>query len=277
MSNKGFELEISSENIKTKKFSWNSSLNLFRNINKIEKLPSSFTQYNRDWVRLEEGYPMYSFWLYKQLYVDPQTGNAVYDDSRTNDGVITTDDRQIVGDVWPKLTGGLQNTLRYNNFELSFLFNFSYGNQVFNMNRYFQEHAGNRGTQWSLQASMLDRWTKPGDVTDIPRITNVQNADGSFNHNYESSRFLEDGSYIRLRNIALAYYLPKNIIGRIKLKNVKIYANATNLLTFTRYSGADPEVNVAGDYSNGVGTVQGLDFSTPPHPRTVIFGINITF
>jgi TonB-linked SusC/RagA family outer membrane protein len=277
ISNKGFEFEVTTENIKTKTFSWNSTLNVFRNKNNIEKLPSSFTQYNRDWVRLEEGYPMYSFWLYKQLYVDPQTGNAVYDDSRTNDGVITTDDRQIVGDVWPKLTGGLQNTLRYKDFEFSFLLFFSYGNDVFSMNRYFQEHAGSRGTSWSLLASMLDRWTKPGDVTDIPRITNLQNADGSYNHNYESSRFLEDGSFLRLRNISLAYHLPKNLVAKVGLKNIKVYANATNLLTFTNYSGADPEVNVAGDYSGGVGTVQGLDFSTPPHPRTIVFGINLIY
>lgn len=277
MSNKGFEFEIFSENIKTKTFSWNSSLNLFKNVNKIEKLPASFTQYNRDWVRLEESYPMYSFWLYKQLYVNPQTGNAVYDDSRTQDGIITTDDRQIVGDVWPKLTGGLQNTLRYKGFELSFLFFFSYGNDVFNMNRYFQEHAGNRGTQWSLLASMLDRWTKQGDITDIPRITNVQNADGSFNHNFESSRFLEDGSYLRLRNLSFSYNLPKDFVSKAGLRNVKAYINTTNLLTFTNYSGADPEVNVAGDYNGGAGTVQGLDFSTPPHPRTIVFGINITY
>jgi TonB-linked SusC/RagA family outer membrane protein len=277
MSNKGFEIEISSENIKTGTFHWNSSLNLSRNVNRIEKLPSSFTQYNRDWVRLEEGYPMYSFWLYKQLYVDPQTGNAVYDDSRTNDGKITTDDRQIVGDIWPKLTGGVYNSLKYKQLELSFLFNFSYGNEVFNMNRYFQEHAGNRGTQWSLQASMMRRWQNQGDQTDIPRITNVQNPDGSFNHNYESSRFLEDASYIRLRNVSLSWHLPENITSGIGLNRVRVYVNATNLLTFTKYSGADPEVNVAGDYNGGVGTVQGLDFSTPPHPRTIVFGINITY
>ncbi|MDR0658411.1 MAG: TonB-dependent receptor [Mediterranea sp.] len=277
MSNKGFEIEIGSENIKTGKLGWNTSLNLFRNVNRIEKLPSSFTQYNRDWVRLEEGYPMYSFWLYKQLYVDPQTGNAVYDDSRTGDGKITTDDRRIVGDIWPKLTGGLYNSLRYKQVELSFLFNFSYGNEVFNMNRYFQEHAGNRGTQWSLQASMMRRWQNPGDRTDIPRITNVQNPDGSFNHNYESSRFLEDASYIRLRNVSLSWHLPKNILAKAGLNQLRVYVNATNLLTFTEYSGADPEVNVAGDYNSGVGTVQGLDFSTPPHPRTIVFGFNVTY
>lgn len=275
MSNKGFELEINSQNIRKTDFEWSTSINLSHNANKIEKLPVSFTQYNRDWVRLEEGYPMYSFWLYKQLYVDPQTGNAVYDDSRTKDGKITTDDRQIVGDAWPDFTGGLRNTFRYKNFDLSILFYFSVGNDVFNMNRYFQEHAGSRGVSWSLQKSMMDRWTKPGDITDIPRVTTLANADGSYNHNFESSRFLEDGSFIRLRNVSLGYTLPRFMVAKAGLQRVKLYANATNLLTFTGYSGADPEVNAAADFSNA--TVQGLDFSTPPHPRTFVIGINITY
>lgn len=218
---------------------------------------------------------MYSFWLYKQLYVDQQTGNAVYDDSRTKDGKITTDDRQIVGDAWPDFTGGLRNTFRYKNFDLSILFYFSVGNDVFNMNRYFQEHAGSRGVSWSLQKSMMDRWTKPGDITDIPRVTTLANADGSYNHNFESSRFLEDGSFIRLRNVSLGYTLPRFMVAKAGLQRVKLYANATNLLTFTGYSGADPEVNAAADFSNA--TVQGLDFSTPPHPRTFVIGINITY
>ena len=275
MSNKGFEFEISSTNISKKDFEWTTSFNISRNKNLIEKLPSSFTQYNRDWVRLEQGYSMYSFWLYKQLYVDPQTGNAVYDDSRTKDGKITTSDRQIVGSAFPDYYGGLNNSIRYKNFDFNFFIYFSQGNQVFNMNRYFQEHAGSRGTSWSLLESQMRRWQKPGDITDIPRITTLANADGSYNHNYESSRFMEDGSFIRLRNVALGYSLPRQLLSRIGIQRLRVYVNATNLLTLTNYSGADPEVNTAQDYANS--TVQGLDFSMPPHPRTINFGINLTF
>ncbi|WP_420153305.1 SusC/RagA family TonB-linked outer membrane protein [Siphonobacter sp.] len=275
MSNKGFEFQITSVNISSNKLEWTTSFNVAHNVNTIEKLPISFTQYNRDWVRLQEGQPMYSFWLYKQLYVDPQTGNAIYDDSRTKDGKITTDDRQIVGNAWPAYYGGLRNSFRFNNFDFSFFFYFSQGNKVFNMNRYFQEHAGSRGTSWSLLASQMRRWQQPGDVTDIPRVTILPNADGSYNHNFESSRFLEDASFIRLRSVALGYSLPTAILSKVRLQQARLYVNATNLLTFTKYSGPDPEINTAQDYANA--TVQGLDFSMPPHPRTVEVGLNLTF
>lgn len=275
MSNKGFELEITSTNISTKDFTWTTAFNISRNKNVIEKLPASFTQYNRDWVRLEQGYSMYSFWLYKQLYVDPKTGDAVYDDSRTKDGKITVNDRQILGSAFPDYFGGLNNQLRYKNFDLNFFLYFSQGNEVFNMNRYFQEHAGSRGTSWSLLQSQMRRWQQPGDVTDIPRVTTLANADGSYNHNYESSRFLEDGSFIRLRNVSIGYTLPQALISRIGIQQLRVYVNATNLFTITDYSGADPEVNTAQDFTNQ--TVQGLDFSMPPHPRTINFGINLTF
>lgn len=275
MSNKGFELEINSKNISRKDWSWSSSFNISHNKNLIEKLSTSFSQYSRDWVRLEEGYPMYSFWLYKQLSVDPQTGNAIYDDSRTGDGKITTDDRQIVGDAWPDFTGGLRNDLTYKNIDLSFFFYFSVGNDVFNMNRFFQEHGGVRGTNWSLLKSQMNRWQKPGDITDIPRASTVSNPDGSKNNDYQSSRFLEDGSFLRLRNVSIGYTFPERIVAKAGITRLRIYANATNLWTLTNYSGADPEGNTAADQTNG--TVQGLDFAIPPQPRQIVFGVNLTF
>jgi TonB-dependent starch-binding outer membrane protein SusC len=274
MSNKGFELEISSVNIKKSRFGWNTTFNLTHNKNEITKLESSFSQYNRNWVRLEEGYPIYSFWLYKQLHVDPQTGNAVYEDV-TKDGRITSDDRQIVGNAWPKFYGGLKNSFTLRNFDLSAFVYFSYGNKVLNMNRYFQENGGQRGINWSMSNSMMDRWQNPGDITDIPRSYTLANPDGSFNHNFESSRFMEDGSFVRLRNVSLGYNLPKKSLSGTGISNARVYINATNLYTLTNYSGPDPEVNTAANFSNG--TVQGLDFSVPPQPRTFIFGVNVTF
>ena len=275
MSNKGFEFQINSTNIKKKNFQWTSSFQISHNKNLVEKLPISFSQYSRDWVRLQEGYPMYSFWLYKQLYVDPQTGNAVYDDSQTKDGKITTSDRQIVGNAWPDFTGGFRNTIRYKNFDFSAFIYFSVGNDVFNMNRFFQEHGGVRGTNWGLLASQMRRWQKPGDITDIPRASTVANPDGSFNNDFQSSRFLEDGSFTRLRNLTIGYTLPKNIASRLYLSKLRFYASATNLFTITGYSGADPEGNTAADQTNG--TVQGLDFAIPPQPRQFLFGFNLTF
>ncbi len=274
MTNKGFELEISSTNIKGKDFQWSTTFNISHNQNKITKLASAFTQYNRNWVRLEEGKPMYSFWLYRQLYVDPQTGNAVYEDVN-KDGKITSDDRQIIDNASPKFYGGLKNTFKYKDFDLSVFVYFSSGNKVFNMNRYFQENGGSRGVNWSMGGEVSKRWLKPGDITDIPRTTTLANADGGYNHNFESSRFLEDGSFIRIRNVSLGYNIPKQKLAAVGIQQARIYLNTTNLLTFSKYSGPDPEVNTAANFTSG--TVQGLDFSVPPQPRSFIFGINVTF
>lgn len=274
MRNTGFELEISSLNIRKSNFSWNTSFNLTRNKNEITKLESSFSQYNRNWVRLEEGFPMYSFWLYKQLYVDSQTGNAVYEDVN-KDGKITSDDRQIVGSAWPDFYGGLKNSVTWRNIDLSAFVYFSYGNKVLNMNRYFQENGGQRGINWSMSKSMMNRWQNPGDITDIPRSYTLANADGSFNHNFESSRFMEDGSFLRLRNLSLGYNFPRRKLAGTGMSHARLHINATNLWTLTRYSGPDPEVNTAANFANG--TVQGLDFSVPPQPRTFVFGFNVTF
>jgi len=273
MSNKGVEFQISTKNIQKKDFNWETSFNIAHNANLIERLPVSFSQYDRDWVRLEEGKPMYSFWLYKQLYVDPQTGNAVYDDVN-DDSKITVADRQIVGDAWPDFTGGLRNAFRWKNIDLSLFFYFSVGNDVFNMNRFFQEHGGMRGTNWGLLKSQMDRWQKPGDVTDIPKASTLANADGSSNNGFASSRFLEDGSFLRLRNVSLGYTFPKKLVAKAGIERLRIYVNATNLFTITGYSGADPEGNTAADYTHG--TVQGLDFAIPPQPRQVVFGASLT-
>ena len=273
MSNKGVEFQITTKNIQKKDFNWETSFNIAHNANLIERLPVSFSQYDRDWVRLEEGKPMYSFWLYKQLYVDSQTGNAVYDDVN-DDSKITVADRQIVGDAWPDFTGGLRNAFRWKNIDLSLFFYFSVGNDVFNMNRFFQEHGGMRGTNWGLLKSQIDRWQKPGDVTDIPKASTLANADGSSNNGFASSRFLEDGSFLRLRNVSLGYTFPKKLVTKAGIERLRIYVNATNLFTITGYSGADPEGNTAADYTHG--TVQGLDFAIPPQPRQVVFGASLT-
>ena len=274
MSNKGVELEINSTNIENRDFKWTSSFQISHNKNLVEKLPISFSQYSRDWVRLQQGSPMYSFWLYKQLYVDPKTGNAVYEDVN-KDGKITTADRQIVGNAWPTFTGGLRNTLTYKGLDLSFFFYFSVGNDVFNMNRFFQEHGGVRGTNWGLLKSQMRRWQKEGDITDIPRASTVVNSDGSYNNDFQSSRFLEDGSFLRLRNLTIGYTLPSRVLAKAGLSKIRLYASATNLFTVTKYSGADPEGNTAADQTNG--TVQGLDFAIPPQPRQIVFGANLTF
>lgn len=266
MSNRGFEFTVTSVNMASKNIHWTTSINLARNKNRIEKLSTPINQYNRDWVRMQEGYPMYSFWLYKQLNVDPQTGDAVFEDVN-NDDVITVADRQILGDTWPDLFGGINNTFQVFKFDLGIFFNFQVGNDVFNLNRFFLESGGTRDANRSLHKNQLKRWQNPGDITEVPRVTTIGN-----NYRLEqNSRFLEDGSFLRLRTVSLGYTIPSSITKKIFISSARIYFQGTNLFLLKSYIDPDPEVNVAGNNQN----VQGLDLGTPPQPRIIEFGINI--
>lgn len=266
ISNKGYEVSIFSNNIRKKDFSWTTSFNISGNKNKVEKLATPINYYNRDWVRIQEGYSLYSFWLYKQQYVDPQTGAAVFEDV-VKDGAITVADRQILGSAIPKLFGGLTNNLRYKDFDLGVTFTYQYGNKVFNLNRFFGEGGGTRDANRILFASQLDRWQKPGDITDVPRVT-------AYGNNYtleQNSRFLEDGSFIKFSALTFGYSLPRSIVSKAHFQNIRLYFVGSNLFWIKKYTGPDPESNVTAAQN-----VQGLDLGTAPQPRAIQFGINVT-
>jgi hypothetical protein len=229
---------------------------------------------------LRKGYAVNSFWLYRQLYVDPQTGNAVYDDADKS-GSITAADREIVGNALPKYTGGLTNTLSYKQFDLGFFFYFQQGNKIMNMNDFFMVHGGTQANI-GFVPRQLERWQKPGDKTDIPRMTtystNPAQNDGAAN-NYGgnvaslSSRYLEDGSFLRLKTLSVGYTFPAGAVRRLKLYSARAYVQATNLFTVTNYPGLDPEVSSQGNNQN----TAGYDWATVPQPRTIQVGLNVTF
>lgn len=257
ISNKGYEVTIRSENVRGKAFTWNTSFSIAGNANRVDKLPVPITEYNRDWIRMQQGYSMYSFWMYKQLSVDPKTGAAVFQDVN-DDGAITVADRQIVGNALPKFYGGIYNSFTYKGFDAAIQFNYQYGNKVLNLNRFFGEGGGTRDANRVLFASQLKRWQKAGDVTDVPRLTSVGN-----NYKLEqNSRFIENGSFLRLQSLTIGYTFKKKY---------RVYASGTNLWLLTKYTGADPESNVSATQ-----TVQGIDLGTPPQPRSFQFGLNVT-
>jgi TonB-dependent starch-binding outer membrane protein SusC len=282
VSNKGFEITVHSVNIDTKSFNWTTDFNLSTNKNKIEKLASdiSLGASGRNISILREGYSVNSFQLYKQLYVDPQTGNAVYDDVN-KDGLITSADRQIVGNALPDYTAGLTNILTYKNFDLNIFIYVQHGNKIMNMNDFFMIHGGTQNNI-GFVPRQLERWQKPGDITDIPRLTKYSGdptVNGGSANNYGgnvaslSTRYLEDGSFIRLKNISLGYTIPASITSKIHISKLRAYVSATNLLTFTNYKGLDPEIS---SQSNNQNTA-GYDWATVPQPRTIQAGLNVTF
>ena len=265
ISNRGVELAVNAEIIKKKDFSWNSSLNFSYSRNKIDRLPTPVNVYSRNWLRMEEGSNLFAFWLYKQLYVDPQTGAPVYEDVN-EDGQITAADRQLIGTAVPPVFGGFSNEFRFKQFDLNILFSFQQGNSVYTLYRFFAANGGSRAIR-ALYTSEANYWKQPGDITDVPRPS-------IDNYSIENtSRLLEDGSFIRLKFLTLGYNLPGTLINKIGLSKARIYAQGTNLLLLTNYHGPDPEANVSDADQN----VQGLDWGSPPQPRVFQLGVNLTF
>jgi len=263
ISNKGFEFAISTLNIKNNNFTWRTEFNISQNTNNVDKINADIPFAGRDLIRIQQGKPLYSYWLYKQLGVDPQTGDAVFEDIN-KDGKITADDRQIIGSIWPKYFGGLTNSFSYKNIDLSVFFTFSFGNKIWNHNRMLGETGGTLDANRVLLATQLDRWTTPGQITDVPRLTDANYA------RQENSRFLEDGSFVRLRSLNLGYTFPNSISSKLHIQKLRVFASGSNLLLFTPYKGADPESNIGQD------NIQGYDYGVPPQPRAFQFGINLS-
>jgi len=265
VSNKGYEIGINSYNIRNGEFRWQTNFNISGNVNKVTKLATPIYQYNRNWIIMQQGSPMYSFWLYKQLYVDPKTGASVFQ-GEVN-GTLPVSARQVLHNAMPKFFGGINNTFSWRGIDLSILFSYEYGNYTYNLNKFFGEGGGTRDANRVLFADQLNRWQKPGDITSVPRET----AYGLSYTTDQNNRFLEDGSFIRLKALNIGYTLPARISSKAKLTTVRVYFAATNLWLLTKYTGPDPEANVT-----GIQTIQGLDLGTPPQPRTVQFGLNVT-
>jgi len=273
ISNTGVELLLSSENVRTTDFRWNTTFTISHNKNIVEKINNPITG-SYGMYRTEQGFPLYSIWVYNYLGVDPQTGNARFEDV-TGDGKITADDRKIVGDAWPDFEGAFKNTFSYKAFDLNLNLVYKSGNHLFNYTALFLEAGGTRGVTRSIQKSALNYWKKPGDTNVLPRPTSVRNADGSLNYEGNTSRFFEDASFIRLRDVTVGYTLPKELLSKLKINNARLYLTGSNLFTITKYTGPDPETNSAGDSANGL--VQGLDFNGVPQTKSLNLGINVTF
>jgi len=284
IENKGFEFTLGSD-FKLKDLKWEVGLNFSSNKNKVLSLPGSEVKYsnvpgglvNKDPTQiLQVGSPVGSFYgyVFDGLYqsgdniieTGKQPGDLKYRDisgpQGSPDGKIDANDRTIIGNPNPKFSIGFSNNLNYKNFDLSFMFLGVFGNDVYNFTR--MELDGLYGKSNTL-ADVLNRWTPENTNTDIPRA-NGTHAIAS------STRWVEDGSFIRLKDLSLGYNLPKQVISKIGIDAMRISLSGQNLLTFTSYSGYDPEVSTS--YSN---LNQGLDYESYPNIKSYTLGINIQF
>lgn len=267
MSNKGIELNLQSKNM-INDFKWNTSFNISFNRNKLVSLdlqqiyPEARTVdvVNDYAVRNEPGRPMGSFFGYISDGVNPETGELIYRDIN-QDGKVSSTDRTYIGDPNPNFTFGLTNDFSYKNFNLSVFIQGTQGNDIFNASRMDSEGMYDGKNQTTR---VLQRWRVPGQHTEVPKA--------SFNM-LNSTYFIEDGSYLRVKNVSLSYNVKGAFLNRLGINRLQPFISATNLFTLTKYKGMDPEVNQYGNSS----TVQGVDWGTYPQSKSYVVGLNLEF
>ncbi|MFB3387441.1 SusC/RagA family TonB-linked outer membrane protein [Flavobacterium sp. LAR06] len=283
IDNKGLEVGISTVNYRTDKFTWNTSLNLAYNKQEIVSLADnvkiistntsnpSGTVSGQEFTRLEPGKEMGVLYGYKYAGVvktgetyAPQPlskpGDPKFEDLN-GDGAITAADRTYLGNSTPHFIAGLNNDFRYRNFDINIFFQGAFDYSVYNMTDMVGES--------STSTDALNRWVAgTNENTDIPRDGYYKSKYGS----YVNSKFVEEASYLRLKNISIGYTIPESALKQAKfIDSIRLYAIGQNLATFTNYSGNDPEIN--GHSGNNLGG--GIDFNSFPASRTFILGIKV--
>jgi len=277
IQNKGFEFQIATKNIVNKDIEWSSDLNFYMNRGKVLDIVGTtiyggpiFPSNIYYTSIVQAGLPLGSFYGKYSQGVDPATGMIKYLQGSGGDSL------GIIGNANPKFSYGFTNSVRYKNFTLNVFLQGVYGNQIFDATRILSEAMSNGQNE---SATVLKRWEKPGDITNMPKSTL-----NDLSNVYPSSRFLENGSYVRVKSLTLSYNIPRSLISKIKLSSCSVYVTGENLLTFTKYSGFDPEVSAFSNSSANQqnsntdrNTAPGVDYGTYPQSRDFIVGLKLTF
>ncbi|QEC69402.1 TonB-dependent receptor [Panacibacter ginsenosidivorans] len=274
LKNKGVEFSINTTNISSKNFKWTSTLNFGANKNKITNLGGQVL--GTDVNKAKEGQPLGVFFTKEFAGADPNNGDALYylntvkedgsiDHSTTNDYNAAQD--VVVGNPNPDFIYGFGNTVSYKGIDLDVLLQGVYGNQIYNNGGQYMSASGSNGFD-NQTTDQLGYWDKPGDISMVPE-PRMFYANGT----NPSSRYISNGSYLRVKAVTLGYNLPSKLMNHLKIEKARIYIRAQNLFTITNYKGWDPEVNADWSVSN---INQGQDFYSAPQLKTIVFGINIS-
>ncbi len=272
--NRGYEFAISSKNIKNKSFTWTTDFNLSFNKSKITDLYQGQDIITTPTI-FRVGLPRDEYYLYQSAGVNPANGNPLfikangqmvqgnipnttyynYDPKNPGDlstvANLTSSDRKPSGTYAPKYFGSLNNIFTYKNFDLTLYFVFSGGNKILDSDRasFLTDNSFENGS-----VEVLNRWTTPGQITDVPRLYS-----GGSSFHTASTAYLESGNFIRAQQFKLGYAFPATLINHIKINRLHIYAAADNAFLITKYKGLDPELSAGGN----------------PRPRTITFGLNV--
>lgn len=293
MTNSGVDLNITSRNIMTARFKWNTTFIFSHYKNRLDKLINEESSingrvyYDRFTItHTTPGYAVGSFWGLKtdglfrtQEDLDnamTQFGYTVSEDQTwlgdvrfvdvSGDGQIDASDLTFIGSPLPDFTYGLTNNFQFMDFDLSIFIQGSHGAEIYNFLKWQTEKMDN--AYYNQSRTVMDRYTEENTEGSLPRFTTTNT-----NNTYMSDRYIEDGSYLRIQNITLGYRLPAELAGRIMMSNLRVYVSVQNLYTFTDYSGYDPEV---GSFNNSI-RLMNVDMGHYPNPRTFSFGVNVEF
>ena len=317
--NKGIDLTINSTNITNKNFTWNTSITLSHNKNSVKKLTGEDVQlweanfgYSQNTHIIGVNQPlgqMYGYvtdGLYQVSDFDYDAATKTYtlkdgvpyagekgnvkpgmwkfkNIDGSKDNKITEADKTVIGNAYPKIYGGINNTFTYKDFDLSIFLTYSIGNDVFNATKLTNTKTALQNKNVLAVADSKHRWVlvnKAGDlITDPQEMADINKGktvaaiyDNEAGDTYIHSWAVEDGSFLKLSNITLGYTFPKKMIRKVGLSKLRLYATGSNLLTWTKYSGFDPEVSTMGN-----GLTPGVDFGAYPRSRSFVFGINLAF
>ena len=289
MKNTGVEFVVGYRNATKKKFKYDFKLNISHVKNEVTSLGSAQYIPAVTFMQLgyishtEVGHPMAAFYGYLtdglfqtqeevDAYVKPDgtpiQPNAAPGDIRykaDENGNLITD---FIGDPFPDFTAGLNMKFDYKGFSLIMFLYGVYGNEIFNATKFYNN---NSSVRYNVSEDMMDRWLLPGD-TDDPNLARLNLNDA--NNGLRSDRFVEDGSYLRLKNLQLEYNLPSKIFEKIDISSLKVFVGCDNAFTLTKYSGFDPEVGIG--YDNNP-LDRGIDRARYPSPRTIYVGLNLNF
>ena len=273
MENQGWEITLKSNNIISDNFFWDTDFNVSTNKNKVTYLPGGpllGAGSDQSFSLISEGYSFYSFFLPAYAGVDSDNGNALwYTDSTKTATTAAYDSASwfYQGSPLPKFFGGITNTFNYKGFTLSFLLYFQFGNKIYDTYGKYLNSDGTYGVSDKGNMSRKiyeNRWQKPGDITDVPKVVWGNTQSGLDSQN--STRFLYDGSFVRLRDLSFSYNLPYKWTKRAKIKDATVYVRGSNVLTWTKSKTLeiDPEVGL-----NGIGDLR------IPATRQIVFGLDI--
>ncbi|MDX5480184.1 MAG: TonB-dependent receptor [Hymenobacteraceae bacterium] len=258
LRNRGIEMSLDGDLIKTADFTWSANVSLTYNQNEVTKLVGEDKEIENGIYINRVGEPMNSIYLVRYAGVNPDNGDPQF---LTKDGEITSvydpNDRVIVGSIEAPFFGGFGTSLNYKGLEVSTFFSFVKGNEIYNNDR---SNIENPQYLWdNLATSMLTEWRKKGDITQIPR------PDAAW-YNDATTRMVESGDFLRLRNVNISYALPQTLVSKLHVESIKVFAQGQNLKTWTNFAGFDPEIST--------GMLTGAQY---PALRTVTFGLNVGF